>query len=124
MDDWGKALAAGAVAAAGGLVAYLQQFTNRNLPPEMRPRWHWGAACIKVVTAGFTGLLTFWLIGKRGLDENFVHFMVAIAGYGGVEALEFFKQVFYETIRRVANTQQLPPPAGAAPPSEGQDAKG
>lgn len=119
LEEWGKALAAGVVAGVGGLVAYLQQFSNRSLPPELRPKWHWGSACIRVTTAGFTGLLTFWLIGKRGLDENLVHFMIAIAGYGGVEVLEFFKGLFYDIARRIAGSAN----AGKAAPTEEQDAK-
>jgi hypothetical protein len=71
-----------------GLVNYLQRFTLPELPP-----WEWSAAGIKVVTGGFVGVLTLWLIGKRIEDTGYVNVAIAFAGYGGPLTLDAGWQV-------------------------------
>lgn len=83
------------IAAFGGFVSYLQTLTGEN-------KWSWIAAATKVLTAGFVGLLTRWLLDGWSLPEHFIDFALGVAGYGGVESIGFFQSVFRETVRRAA----------------------
>lgn len=88
------------VAAFAGLISYLQTLVGEN--PQT---WKWIVAGTRVLTAGFVGLLTLWLLAGWNLSENFVAFALGVAGYGGVESISFFQSVFRETVRRAAGVK-------------------
>lgn len=94
MDEIGWNLA---LASFAGFVAYIQRFAGTG----ERPAWEWPVLGVKVVTGGFVGVLTLWLIGTR-LEGGHLHFAVAISGYGGPLTLDFFWQVFRDAVSRAA----------------------
>lgn len=91
-----------ALAGFGGFVRHIQKFAA---PKESRPPWEWGVAGISVGTGAFVGLLTLWIVDKK-LETNYVHFAVAIAGYGGPLTLDAFWEVFRNTINRTAQEKK------------------
>lgn len=86
------------VAALAGLVSYVQRFLQEPPPP-----WSWTTAGVKVLTAGFVGLLTGWLLSGWSVPQNYVYFAMGVAGYGGGETIVFFQQVLKDTISRYAS---------------------
>ncbi len=94
-------LGAFVIAAFAGLVSYLQRFNGDN-PPE----WKWLLFVTKVLTAGFVGILCDWLLSGWNIPQTIVHFAIAVAGYGGVETMLFFQQIFQDTIRRAARVSE------------------
>lgn len=98
-DVFAKVCIAFGIAAVAGLVKYAQRFT---LPPAERPRWEWGVFVIKGVTAGAMGVLTFWLLSGWTTNENYIHFLIAIAGWGGAETGEFFWELGKDALRKAA----------------------
>ena len=86
------------LAAFGAFVRYAQRFTGRK---DERPEWEWHVAAISVGIGAFVGLLTFWIIGKK-FEVDYVHFAVAIAGYGGPLTLDAFWDAFRNTINRTS----------------------
>jgi hypothetical protein len=119
--EWKLAALSAGIAAAGGLVAYLQKFAVErqaaDAASEARPKWSWGVVSVKVLTAAFVGWLTLLLLAKRGIDENLTYFLVALAGYGGAETLEFFKSVAWEALKRVVSGAGAPPSPPQPPPT-------
>lgn len=89
-----------AIAGLAGFINYLQRFTGDN-----PPKWAWLVVLVKVMTAGFVGLLTNWLMSKWQMGENYVDFAIAVAGYGGAETIAFFQQVFRDSIIRAAGVK-------------------
>lgn len=85
------------ISAFAGLISYLQTLAGDN--PQ---RWKWSVAASRILTAGFVGLLTRWLLDGWTLPEHFVDFSLGVAGYGGVESIAFFQSIFRETVRRAA----------------------
>lgn len=102
-----KVLWAFGIAALAGLVSYIQRFTGDN-----PPGWKWLVVIIKVLTAGFVGLLTHWLLSGWNLGEGYVNFAIAVGGYGGAETIVFFQQVFRDTINRAAASEENHQPKG------------
>jgi hypothetical protein len=86
------------LAGFGALVRYAQRFTGKK---EERPEWEWRVAALSVAIGSFVGLLTFWIIGKK-FEADYVHFAVAIAGYGGPLTLDAFWDAFRNTINRTS----------------------
>lgn len=95
------------IAAFAGLISYLQTLTGEN--PQA---WKWLVAGTRVLTAGFVGLLTRWLLAGWSLPEHFVDFSLGVAGYGGVESIAFFQSIFRSAIRRAAGMQENDAPKG------------
>jgi hypothetical protein len=87
------------LAGFGGLVRYAQKFTGRK---DERPEWEWRVALITFLTGAFVGLLTFWIIGKK-FEADYVHFAVAVAGYGGPLTIDAFWDAFKNSINRAAS---------------------
>jgi hypothetical protein len=85
------------ISAFGGLVSYLQRFSG-----DASAKWSWIIVITKVLTAGFVGLLTDWLLSGWSLPQGFVNFSLGVAGYGGAETIVFFQRVFQEAVRRAA----------------------
>ena len=94
-----------AIAAFAGVVNYIQRFASETPPP-----WRWGFFFVKILTAGFAGLLTHWLLSKWGWGDDYVNFAVAIAGYGGAETIVFLQTILFDAIRRKAEAASNAPP--------------
>lgn len=92
------------IAAFAGFISYLQTLIGQN--PE---KWKWVVAGTRVLTAGFVGLLTRWLLSGWNLPEHFVDFSLGVAGYGGVESIAFFQSVFRSAVRRAAGVENDAP---------------
>jgi hypothetical protein len=92
-----------AIAAFFGLIRYMQDF----LGPEP-PAFKWVFATAKVLTAGAVGLLVHWLVIEWKVSPNFSAFLIAVAGYGGAESINAFKEVGLEFIRRKASNSSGP----------------
>lgn len=97
-----------ALAGFGGFVRYIQLFAGKK---EERPPWEWSVACIRTGIGAFVGILTFWIIGKK-FEADYVHFFVAIAGYGGPLTLDAFWDVFKNTINRTSQGSKDDQPKG------------
>lgn len=87
------------LAGFGGFVRYIQKFTGKK---DERPEWEWSVACIAISTGAFVGLLTHWIIAKK-FEADYVHFFVAVAGYGGPLTLDAFWETLRNTINRSAS---------------------
>lgn len=85
------------IAAFAGLVSYIQRFLQDPPPP-----WSWIQACAKVLTAGFVGVLTGWLLSGWNVPQDWIYFAMGVAGYGGGETIVFFQQVLQDTFTRYA----------------------
>lgn len=92
-----------AIAAFFGLIRYLQDFVG-NEPPAFK----WLIAAAKVLTAGAVGMLVHWLVIEWKVSSNFGAFLIAVAGYGGAESINAFKEVGLEFIRRKAANASEP----------------
>lgn len=92
------------LAAFAGFIRYIQKFTG---PKADRPPWEWIGVCIAVLTGGFVGALTLWLLadftllGKK-IEGGPLSFAVAIAGYGGPLSLDFFLDLGKTILKRAA----------------------
>lgn len=100
--------AALALAGFGGFVRYMQEFAGKKTE---RPEWEWHVATVRVVIGAFVGMLTLWIIGKK-FEADYVHFAVAIAGYGGPLTLDAFWGAFRNAITRTAENPKDVPPKG------------
>ena len=93
------------IAAFFGLIRYLQDFTSTE-PPAFK----WFIAAAKVLTAGAVGLLVHWLVVEWKVSSNLGAFLIAVAGYGGAESINAFKEVGLDFIRRKAASATDPGP--------------
>ncbi len=91
-----------ALAGFGALVRYAQKFTGRK---DERPEWEWRVAAISVSTGAFVGYLASLVIQKK-FEADYVHFLVAIAGYGGPLTLDAMWEISRDVLRRVAGAQE------------------
>jgi hypothetical protein len=92
------------LAGFGGLVRYMQKFTGKK---EERPVWEWSVAAITCGTGAFVGLLTLWVVQKK-FEADYVHFLVAVAGYGGPLTLDAMWEAGRDVLRRLAGAPQGP----------------
>lgn len=88
-----------------GFIRYLQEFLGAS-PPAFK----WVIAGAKVLTAGAVGLLVHWLVIEWKVSSNFSAFLIAVAGYGGAESINAFKEAGLEFIRRKAASASDPGP--------------
>jgi hypothetical protein len=93
------------IAAFFGLIRYLQDFVGTE-PPAFK----WLIAGAKILTAGAVGLLVHWLVVEWKVSGNFSAFLIAVAGYGGAESINAFKEVGLDFIRRKAASTADPGP--------------
>lgn len=93
------------IAAFFGLIRYLQDFLGSE-PPGFK----WVIALAKILTAGAVGLLVHWLVIEWKVSANFSAFLIAVAGYGGAESINAFKEAGLEFIRRKAASASDPGP--------------
>lgn len=92
----------------GGLVRYLQVFSGKK---DERPEWEWSVAAIRIVIGAFVGLLTVWIVGKK-FEADYVHFAVAVAGYGGPLTIDAFWDALRSTLARAASGSKDPDAKG------------
>lgn len=92
----------------GGFVRYLQVFAGKK---DERPEWEWSVAAIRFVIGAFVGILTLWIIGKK-FEADYVHFAVAVAGYGGPLTIDAFWEALRNTFNRAASGSKDDAPKG------------
>lgn len=90
------------IAAFFGLIRVLQEYIAPDAPPQFR----WIVAIAKTLIAGAVGILTTWLCLQWDLGPYMSGFLIAVAGYGGAETLQVFKEAGYDFIRRKANATE------------------
>jgi hypothetical protein len=102
------------LAGFGALVRYGQRFT---VAKEQRPEWEWRIAALTVAIGAFAGVLALWIIRKKFGPEgiDYVHVLVALAGYGGPLTIETLWEACRDVLRRML---------GAAPDSKNDAPKG
>lgn len=69
------------VASVGGLVKYLNSMQKFSA----------GRAAVELITAGFTGLMTFWICKWMNIEGALQPVMVAVSGFMGVRAWQEFE---------------------------------
>lgn len=92
------------LAAFAGFIRYIQRFAAKK---EDRPAWEWTVAGVAVLTGGFVGALTLWLLGGvlflgKKIEGGPLFFGIAIAGYGGPLTLDFFWDLCKDLLKRAA----------------------
>jgi hypothetical protein len=86
------------IAAFFGFIRVLQDYIAPDAPAKFR----WVVATVKTMIAGATGVLTTWLCLQWEIGPYMSGFLIAVAGYGGAETLQVFKEAGYDFIRRKA----------------------
>ena len=79
-------LATAGLAAFAGAIKYLQQF---QAPGSV---WSWRVFCIQVATAVLAGKIAEWLFGGWGANHSIVLAGVALAGWGGAQAIDLARK--------------------------------
>jgi hypothetical protein len=64
-------------------------------------------AMLNAVTAGFSGLLTFWVLQSWTVNPFYIAFAVGIMGHAGPEGMALLKETAFNAFRAKSN---LPPP--------------
>lgn len=85
------------IAAFFGLIRYLQDFLVAD-PPAFK----WFVFSAKILTAGSVGLVVYWLLLEWKITGGYNAFLIAVAGYGGAESLNAFKEAGLDFLRRKA----------------------
>lgn len=79
-------LATAGLAALAGALKYLQQFQAPGIP------WSWKVFAIQTATAVLAGKIAEWLFGGWGANHSIVLAAVALAGWGGAQAIELARR--------------------------------
>lgn len=96
-----------------GLLRHAQDFVSG--PADARPKFSWWVAVIKAATAGGVGTLVAWLCREWNVSANMSAFMIALAGWGGVETMNTLWMMMIDGLRRRLGNDgatQNPPNAG------------
>lgn len=101
LHNWKETILVVGLAAFFGVVRYAQDFVV-DAPPQFK----WIIACAKTITAAAAGLLSHWLCREWDIGPNMTAVMVATAGYGGAEALNFFKQGVFNAITQLTQSRK------------------
>lgn len=75
-------LATAALAGLAGCLKYLRQVRDQAVT------WSWGQLCLQAATSVFAGKIAEWLFESWKSDPNLVLAAVALAGWGGAQAIE------------------------------------
>jgi hypothetical protein len=59
---------------------------------------------VNALTAGFSGVLTFWVLRSWSVDPLYTAFAVGIMGHAGPEGLALLKEVVFNAIKSRAQT--------------------
>lgn len=89
------------IASLAGCVKFLQRYRSDDAP-----QWRWIQFGVQVLTAGFVGLVTTWLLSGWQVPDALRTFAIAVAGWGGGETIDFFQQVLRDAISRAAQTAE------------------
>jgi|SRR6185312_11633190 len=87
------------IAALAGCVKYLQRYRADDAP-----KWKWLQFAVQLLTAGFVGLVTTWLLAGWQVPDSLRTFAIAVAGWGGGETIDFFQQLLRDALSRAAQT--------------------
>lgn len=74
-------LATAGLGALAGALQYLQQFRNPGVA------WNWKVFAIQIITSALAGQIADWLFRGWQSDHNLVTGAVALAGWGGAQAI-------------------------------------
>lgn len=61
-------------------------------------------AFIAATLAGFSGLLTFWILRSWGVDAFYTAFAVGIMGHAGPEGLSLLREALFNFVKNRAST--------------------
>lgn len=75
-------IATAALAALAGGLKYLRQVRDKTVP------WSWVQLILQVGTSIFAGKIAEWLFKSWKSDPNLILAAVALAGWGGAQAIE------------------------------------
>lgn len=64
----------------------------------------WFEGLANALTAGFSGVLTFWVLRSWSVDPLYTAFAVGIMGHAGPEGLALIKETVFNTIKSRAQT--------------------
>lgn len=92
--SWDIGVAFG-VAMFFGFIRYLQDV----LAPDAPNKFKWAIAIAKGIMAGSVGILTYWLLTEWRVSEPLAAFLIGVAGYGGAETLQAFKEAVFNSLR-------------------------
>lgn len=81
-----------------GILRYGSEFIDRG---EAAPKaFHWWVFLFKALLAGGVGILATFLCLEWKIGTYASGFLIAMSGWGGVETLNIFREMAYDTIRR------------------------
>lgn len=85
------------VALVGAVVRFLREW--RNNVANWTRREVAIEALLNATTAGFAGLLTFWVLRSWNVDPFYTAFAVGIMGHAGPEGLVLLKEIVSNGLR-------------------------
>lgn len=92
------------VAMVGAAVRFLREW-RENFASWDRKRI-FIEALLNALTAGFCGLLTFWVLSSWTVNPFYIAFAVGIMGHAGPEGLVLLKEVVFNAMRSRATPPQ------------------
>jgi hypothetical protein len=90
------------VALVGAAVRFVKEWRANYQDWTAGQVWFEGLA--NALTAGFSGVLTFWVLRSWGVDPLYTAFAVGIMGHAGPEGLALIKEVVFNAIKARAQT--------------------
>lgn len=94
----------GSVALAGAFVRFLRRW--RDSIDEWKPKQVVIEGLLDAITAGFVGVLTFWLLASWQIGPLYIAFAVGIMGHMGPEGIALLKDIVTNGLR---SRSQTPP---------------
>lgn len=79
------------VALVGAVVRFLREWKANY--EAWSSKQVWLEAGSNAITAGFSGVLTFWVLKSWGVDPLYTSFAVGIMGHAGPEGLALLREV-------------------------------
>lgn len=87
------------VALVGAVVRFLREWRSNA---QWTRREVFIEALLNATTAGFAGLLTFWVLRSWSVDPFYTAFAVGIMGHAGPEGLALLKEIVANGLRTKA----------------------
>lgn len=81
-----------------GFIRFIQRFASKT----DRPEFDRVGCFVHVITSAAVGLLTYWLLAKRGLEQSVINFLLAVGGWGGPETIAVFQSIYATTVTKLA----------------------
>lgn len=88
------------VALVGAVVRFLREWRTNFDDWSAGQVWFEGFA--HAMTAGFSGVLTFWVLRSWSVDPLYTAFAVGIMGHAGPEGLSMLKEAVFSAIKNRA----------------------